>query len=475
MQPTLGHVFAGLTSYDIRGDEPLMSAVVVDSREALPNSLFVALQGEQVDGHDYAADAFNRGAIAALVERPLNLPAAYIDLTTGDDLAAIAAWSGELPVCLLVENSVLALQEAATYWRAKFDLKVIGITGSVGKSSTKELTHAVLSQRYNTFKSPGNRNSIIGLPAALFDLRPEHERAVLEMGMYSTTEIARLCEIARPQIGVVTNIGPAHLERAGSMEKIIAAKRELVEALPPGGTAILNMDDELVMSMVPYTSAAIFTYGLDNRADLWADNIHSMGLDGVSFTLHHGREDISLSIPLLGRHSVHTALRATAVGLVDGLSWPEIVAGLSSAGAAQFRIDAVPGPRGSTIIDDTYNSSPDSALAALNLLAELDGRRIAVLGDMLELGSVEEKSHRLVGRRAADVADILVAVGPRARIMAEEAQQIGMDAGRIIWVSETPQAIPVLEELIGDNDMILIKGSLGMGMDRIVTALGRVD
>jgi UDP-N-acetylmuramoyl-tripeptide--D-alanyl-D-alanine ligase len=325
----------------------------------------------------------------------------------------------------------------------------------------------VLSQRYNTFKSPGNRNSIIGLPAALFDLRPEHERAVLEMGMYSTTEIARLCEIARPQIGVVTNIGPAHLERAGSMEKIIAAKRELVEALPPGGTAILNMDDELVMSMVPYTSAAIFTYGLDNRADLWADNIHSMGL--------HGREDISLSIPLLGRHSVHTALRATAVGLVDGLSWPEIVAGLSSAGAAQFRIDAVPGPRGSTIIDDTYNSSPDSALAALNLLAELDGRRIAVLGDMLELGSVEEKSHRLVGRRAADVADILVAVGPRARIMAEEAQQIGMDAGRIIWVSETPQAIPVLEELIGDNDMILIKGSLGMGMDRIVTALGRVD
>ena len=166
----------------------------------------------------------------------------------------------------------------------------------------------MLSQRYNTFKSPGNRNSIIGLPAALFDLRPEHERAVLEMGMYSTAEIARLCEIARPQIGVITNIGPAHLERAGSMDTIVAAKRELVEALPADGTAILNMDDERVMSMVPYTSAAIFTYGLDNRADLWADNIHSMGLDGVSFTLHHGREDISLSIPLLGRHSVHTAL-----------------------------------------------------------------------------------------------------------------------------------------------------------------------
>ncbi len=475
MQPTLGDVFAGLTGYEVRGNEPLISTVVVDSRKATANCLFVALRGEQVDGHEFVSDAFGRGAIAALVDRSVGAGASLLDLTVENSLAAIESWNGELPVCLLVDDSVHALQEAAKHWRSKFDVRVIGITGSVGKSSTKELTHAVLSQRYRTFKSPGNRNSVIGLPAALFELRPEYERAVLEMGMYSTGEIARLCELSQPEIGVVTNIGPVHLERAGTMENIVAAKSELVEALPSNGTAVLNRDDELVMSMAPRTQANLFTYGLDDRADLWADNIHSMGLDGVRFTLHHGLEALSLGIPLLGRHSVHTALRAAAVGLVDGLSWAEIAAGLSSTGSAQFRIDAVPGPHGSIIVDDTYNSSPDSALAALNLLAELDGRRVAVLGDMLELGTAEVQSHRLVGRRAADVADIFVAVGLRARTMAEEAEKVGMPAGRIHWVETTPEAIPLLEQLVGPNDMILVKGSLGMGMDRIVSALGRND
>ena len=257
------------------------------------------------------------------------------------------------------------------------------------------------------------------------------------------------------------------------METITAAKQELVEALPESGVAILNFDDERVMAMAEHTRAKVFTYGLDGRADVWADNIHSMGLDGVRFTLHHGNEAFSLGIPMLGRHSVHTALRATAVGLVENLSWEEIAAGLSEASTAQFRIEAVPGPRGSTIVDDTYNSSPDSALAALNLLSELNGRRIAVLGDMLELGSEEERSHRIIGRRVADVADLLIAVGPRARTIAEEAKRIGMPDRSILWVEEATDAIPALEELIEQGDMILIKGSYGMRMDRIVAAIGR--
>ncbi|MFQ5421222.1 MAG: glutamate ligase domain-containing protein, partial [Anaerolineae bacterium] len=177
---------------------------------------------------------------------------------------------------------------------------------------------------------------------------------------------------------------------------------------------VLNRDDELVMGMAGHTAARVFTYGLDDRADLWADNIHSMGLEGVRFTLHHGREALSVQVPLLGRHSVHTALRAAAVGLVDSLSWEEIIAGLAQT-TAQLRLVAVPGPQGSIIIDDTYNASPDSVMAALNLLKDLDGRRLAVLGDMLELGHMEEQSHRLVGRRAADVADLLIAVGERGR------------------------------------------------------------
>ncbi len=475
MQPTLGHFFEALSSYRRTGNEPALSKVVVDSREAVPGSLFVALKGERVDGHDFINDAFQRGAIVALCERmPESAQASRIDLLHQDE-RAVTDWPGTLPVCMVVEDSVKAMQKAAGLWRSQFDVKVVGITGSVGKSSTKELTHAVLSQRFCTFKSPGNRNSIIGLPAALFDLRPEHERAVLEMGMYSTGEIEQLCEIARPEIGVVTIIGPVHMERAGSMESIVAAKQELVEALPSDGVAILNRDDDRVMAMADHTKARVFSYGLDSGADVWADHIHSMGLDGVRFTLHHRHDSLSLGVPMLGRHSVHTALRATAVALVEDLSWEEIAAGLSEASAAQFRIEAVPGPNGATIIDDTYNSSPDSALAALNLLAELDGRRVAVLGDMLELGDAEEQSHRLVGRRVADVADILVAVGPRALIIAKEAQKVGMSSKSIIWVDETPDAVPILEEMIEERDMILIKGSYGMRMDRIVSAISRAS
>lgn len=474
MEPTLGNILEAVSDYVATGDEPVLSSVVVDSREAIPGSLFVALAGERTNGHEFVASAFEQGAIAALGEQAPNQDIAAINVRD-EGSAAIAGWDGSLPVVILVDDSLTALQEAAQLWRAQFDVQVIGITGSVGKSSTKELATNVLSQRYRTFKSPGNRNSILGLPPALFDLRPEHERAVLEMGMYTTGEIVRLCEITQPKIGVLTMIGPVHLERAGTMEAIISAKRELVEALPENGTAILNRDDERVMEMGAHTQAEVFTYGLDSRADLWADNIHSMGLSGIRFTLHHGYEMLTLSVPMLGRHSVHTALRAAAIGLVEGLSWEEIANGLSETSAAEFRLVAVPGPRHSVIIDDTYNSSPDSAMAALNLLSELDGRRIAVLGDMLELGWAEEESHRLVGRRAADVAEILIAVGFRARTIAEEARQVGKPASNVFWVETAADAIPLLEGMIVRGDVILIKGSLGMRLDQIVTALGRIE
>ena len=226
------------------------------------------------------------------------------------------------------------------------------------------------------------------------------------------------------------------------------------------------------MSMAAHTKATVFTYGLDSSADLWADNIRSMGLEGVRFTLHYGRETMNVQVPLLGRHSVHTALRAAAVGLVDGLTWPEIVAGLSET-KAQLRLVAVPGPNNSIIIDDTYNSSPDSVMAACNLLRDLDGRHIVVLGDMLELGYMEEESHRLVGRRAVEVADVLVTAGRLGRMIGEEALAVGMPADRVIMVEDAVTAVPVLEEIIQEKDVILIKGSLGMRMDRIVAALGR--
>jgi UDP-N-acetylmuramoyl-tripeptide--D-alanyl-D-alanine ligase len=378
-----------------------------------------------------------------------------------------------LPICLLVDDTVKAMQDVAQAWRSQFNTKVIGITGSVGKTSTKELAYSVLSQRFRTLKSPGNRNSILGLPPVLLQLQPTHEMAVFEMGMYTTGEIARLCEMAQPTIGVVTMIGPVHLERAGSMEAIVAAKRELVEALPTNGVAILNKDNAYTMSMAKHTQAQVFTYGLNPSADLWADNIESMGLEGIRFTLHQGRESLHLQVPLIGRHSVHTSLRAAAIGRVTGMRWEDIVTGLSDS-RAQLRLVAVPGPNNSTIIDDTYNSSPDSAMAALNLLNDLDGRHIAVMGDMLELGYMEEEGHRRVGRRVADVAQVLVTMGRRARWIAEEAVKMGMRADRVFKVDEddVETAVSTLQDLIQPHDMVLVKGSLGMNMSRIVAALG---
>lgn len=459
-----------LTSYRPTGREPAVSSFVVDSREAIPGSVFVAFRGDNVDGHEYVADAFGRGAIAALVQQS----SASDKWATIDTRAGHAEPPTHLPVCILVNDTTRALQQIARAWRARFDTRLIGITGSVGKTSTKELTAAVLSRRFRTLKSEGNRNNEIGVPLTLLNLRAWHERAVIEMGMYAQGEIDLLCDIARPSVGVITMIGPAHLERLGSIEAIVAAKRELVASLPDDGVAVLNMDDPRVMEMAPYTRARLFTYGLNSEADVWADNIESMGLDGIRFTLHHRSEALNVRVPLLGRHSVHTALRAAAVGLIEGLRWEHIIAGLGDL-SSQLRLVVIPGPRGSLLIDDTYNSSPDSALAALNLLGDLDGRRIAVLGDMLELGDAEYQAHQVVGRRAADIADRLITIGSRARTIGREAQGSGMASGRIQMVDDAPEAVPLLEELVQPGDVILVKGSLGMRMDRIVSALGRLD
>ncbi|MFZ0545397.1 MAG: UDP-N-acetylmuramoyl-tripeptide--D-alanyl-D-alanine ligase [Candidatus Promineifilaceae bacterium] len=470
---TIGFVLETLLAdYSATGSEPPIVSVVIDSRQVRPGSLFIAFQGERVDGHDFVAEAFNRGAVAALVEHPVG---EFNKIDCRKSWADQAESSLETPVCLVVESTLLALQSLGKSWRSRFEnLRVIGITGSVGKTTTKELTHAVLSKRYRTLKSEGSFNNEIGLPLTLLSIRNWHERAVLEMGMYTSGDIRLLCELAQPHIGVVTIIGSVHMERAGSLEAIVKGKQELVEALPsaPDGIAVLNKDEPLVMGMADHTPARVFTYGLDESADIWADEVVSMGLDGIRFRLHHAGEQLQVHVPLLGRHSVHTSLRAAAVGLIEGLTWEEVVAGLQGL-TDQLRLVAVPGPNNSIILDDTYNSSPESAVAALNLLDDLDGRHIAVLGDMLELGPVEEASHRLVGRRAREVADTLVAVGSLGRIIGEEAIHAGLAADQVFLAEDTAEAVTILEKIIEPSDVILIKGSRGARLDRIVASLGQ--
>lgn len=486
---TLVDLIAGLA------DEPLatealphveIQGAVVDSRLAVPGSLFIALQGEHLDGHDFVPAAIDGGAVVILAEKaPATGACSILDTTVAGWHLSAGQQDLNLPICLIVPNSLAGLQQLAAHWRRQHKVRVTGITGSIGKTTSKEVIAAVLSQRYHTLKSEGNYNNEIGLPLTLLHLTAAHEQVVLEMGMYDIGEIALLVDIALPQVGVVTNVGPSHLERLGTIERIAKAKAELPQALPAadkGGIAILNADDEWVSAMADQTRARVLTYGLSPDADLWADDIESDGLEGIRFQLHYGSETIHARVPMLGRHSVHTALRAAAAGLVADLSWAEIMAGLR-AQSAQLRLVAVAGPAGSTILDDTYNSSPSSCIAALNLLDELGnrgkgGRKIAVLGDMYELGRYEEEGHRMVGNRARDVADILVTVGSLGRIIGEEALATGMAPDAVHIVETKAQAIELLRSLVEPSpagDKILVKGSRGMEMEEIVAALQTGD
>lgn len=474
---TLADVVEGLTGSRPQALVQPVSRTVIDSRQAEPGALFIALKGEQADGHDYVADAFSRGAVAAIVERDVGPAGMTLDLTRAENLQpSISNLQSQLPLVLKVASSLQAVQQVATFWRRKHRVRVVGITGSVGKTTTKELAAAVLARRYVTLKSEASYNNEIGLPVTLMHLTDRHERAVLEMGMYDVGEIADLARIAQPHVGVVTIIGPVHLERARTLERIVEAKTELVRALPPApaGVAILNYDDEHVRGMAQATSARVFYYGLSPEADLWADRIEGLGLEGIHFHLHYGGETLHVKIPLLGRHSVHTALRAAAVGLVEGLTWQEIIEGLRSP-SAQLRLVAVPGPKGATILDDTYNASPASTIAALNLLDELGGRKIAVLGDMLELGDYEQEGHEKVGMRALEVADVLIAVGPLGRIIGEAALRWGMPADRVHIVEGNTEAVVLLEQIVMGDDVILVKGSRAMRMEEIVNTLGRAQ
>ena len=468
---TLADAIEALTSF-----RPLAVAViteaVIDSRQVIPGSMFVAIPGEQVDGHDFLGDAFKRGASFALIQREVNDSFRTIDLRSVTSASSFTERDFTTPLCLRVENTVTALQQIARYWRRKLDLRVVGITGSVGKSTTKEMATEVLSTRYRTLKSPGNLNNEIGLPLTLLRLSHGHQRAVLEMGFYVPGEIAFLCDIALPQVGVVTNIGTVHAERAGSQEAIARGKAELVQALPPApeGVAILNFDDPWVRKMEEKTKARVFFYGLSPEAHLWADQVVGLGLDGIRFRLHYAGETLHVKIPLIGRHSVHTALRAAAVGLAEGMNWQEILEGLMQ-GHTQLRLAAVRSETGALLLDDTYNASPESMLAALNLLDELDGRKVAVLGDMLELGPYERGGHEMVGLRAAQVANILLTLGERAHIFAEAARRAGMKKSSIIEFDDFDPLVEWLKSNLTKDDAVLIKGSHGLRMDRITSLL----
>jgi UDP-N-acetylmuramoyl-tripeptide--D-alanyl-D-alanine ligase len=425
---------------------------VIDSREAGPDDLFVALPGERADGHAFVADAVRAGATGCIVSRPVEVT----DTTV-----------------FVVDDTLEALQTLGAAWRGTLSsLEVTGITGSVGKTTTKGIIAEVLAARYRVQANPLNYNNEISVPLCLLELQPATQRAVIEMGMYTRGEIALLCEWARPRTGIVLNVGPVHLERAGTIETIALAKRELVEALPANGHAILNADDPRVDAMAAHTQAHVWRFGTGADADVRGSDLTSRGSEGFEFTLRHGENERRVHVPLAGGHLLSNVLAAAAAGLADGLTFEEVASALEAL-RAPLRIRLVTLPGGARLLDDTYNAQPASMRAALDLLAESEpgpgGRRIALLGDMLELGPVSRSEHEAVGHAAAGVVDLLLTIGDETPVLAAGARDAGLAA--VDHLPDRDAAVARLRTEIGPHDVVLVKGSHALGLEHVVAAL----
>ena len=436
-----------------RGPDTTFTRAVIDSRRAGPGDLFVALPGDRADGHAFVADAIARGASGVLVSR---------DVADAGNAA-----------CFVVPDVLAALQRLAVAWRdALPGLEVVGVTGNVGKSTTKLITASLLAPRYRVQVNEANYNNEIGVPLCLLELRPDTERAVIEMGMYTTGEIALLCRWTRPRTGVVLNVGPVHLERAGSLDAIARAKRELPESLPANGHAVLNADDPVVRAMAAHTRARVWLCGTAEDADVRGSDLERRGANGFAFTLHFEAHAQRVQVPLPGAHLLSNVLAAAAAALADGVPFGAVCDAIERLEVpTRLVVRALPG--GVTLLDDTYTASPVATIAALDLLAETPGRRIALLGDMLELGALAASEHERVGRYAAGTVDALYTVGALGRLLSDAARASGLAASA--HCTTTEEAIEALRATLRPGDVLLVKASRALALETVVRALDTAD
>ncbi len=436
---------ARLVGARLHGDgAAVVTGAATDSREVRAGDLFVALPGARVDGHDFVADAAARGAAAVLAQREV---------------------ATALPV-LLVGDSLAALQAIAAAERGAAPYRLAGITGSVAKTTTKELLAAILGRSRRVGRTRGNRNSEIGLPVELCNQPDDLDWVVAEMGMSHAGELDTLGRIAVPDALLYTVVAPVHLEFFSGIDAIAAAKAELIPHLAADGVLVLNEADPLVAAMDRLYRGRIVRYGVAGASDVWIERWHGRGLRGSSFALAGPGVEIEVDLRIAGRHQAVNLLAAAACALALGASGDDVVGAAAAAGAPPRRGEIHELESGVTVVDDSYNASPTAVAAMLDLLAATPGRRIAVLGEMLELGPAGTELHRLAGLRAAAAADVVVAVGgPGARAMAEGAG----DTARL--AADAAAAADLLSGLLRPGDTVLVKGSRGIGLDRLVDLL----
>jgi len=440
----------------LQGDPDLrLRRFNIDSRMSEPGELFFAIQAER-DGHDYVADAVRRGAAGAVIARPVPVP-------------------NPATALVQVADTLDALQQLAKTVTSKLCPRVVGITGSVGKTTTKEFTARLLSPTYSVLKSEGNFNNHLGLPLSLLRLEDHHDIAVLEYGMSAPGEIAALTRIAPPDIALITNVRPVHLEFFPDIRGIARAKQELLEGAAVPGTAVLNHDDPLVREMASAWGGDVLFFGLSDSCSIRARDIQPRGWDGISFELVYGGESRPADLPFFNRGQLYNFLGAAAVARVLDVPLKQVVEAAPLLRSFENRGRSVSLARGIHVIDDSYNSNPAALEEALNALAGLPGgRRLAVLGDMLELGSGEAAFHREAGERAAALGiDLLVLVGPLSRHTADAATGAGMDPEHVLVFEDSTAAAQTLSALLEEGDIILIKGSRGMRMEVVVERLIR--
>ena len=431
--------------------------VVIDSRQVESGYLFVAIPGEKVDGHKFIPDVFAKGAAAVLSEQQLEDPAGpYI----------------------LVESTTKALRDLAEYYRKSLDIKVVGITGSVGKTSTKEMIASVLSEKYRVLKTEGNYNNEIGLPLTIFKIRAEHEVAVLEMGISEFGEMHRLATMANPDICVITNIGLCHLENLKTRDGILKAKTESFAHLKKDGIAILNGDDDKLSTIRQVGDKEPVFYGMEEKMEyredakksVYATGVENLGLYGMQARIHTPEGERDVRIPIPGEHNVYNALAATAVGLSLGLSLDQISSGILKAKTIGGRTNLL-NTGSMTVIDDCYNANPVSMKASLDVLRDAKARKVAILGDMGELGENEEQMHAEVGDHAAkNKIDLLICTGKISSHMAEAAMANG-GCGEVLQVPTMEALLTCLPSLIQSGDTVLVKASHFMHFETVVEKL----
>jgi len=429
--------------------QPTAEGVAVDSRLVQPGYIFVAAKGEKTDGHNYIPIAFDRGAMAVICEKLPEQPAGP---------------------CILVKDSLEALKKAAAFYRMQFDIPVIGITGSVGKTSTKEFIASVLSQHFNVLKTEGNFNNEVGLPLTVFRMNEEHEAAVLEMGINTFGEMHRLSEIARPDMVVMTNIGECHLEFLHDRDGVLRAKSEIFDFMDPNGTVFINADDDKLLTIKEVNGNRPVRFGFSSDYDVWADDVHSEGLLGSTARIHTPSGDFEARINLPGRHMVGNAMAAAAVGLQMGLTTEEISKGISSVLPVEGRSHLIH-TDDIMIIDDCYNANPVSVKAAIDLLVSSGTRTVAILGDMFELGRDELKMHEDVGRYAAlKGVDLLMCAGELSASMYEGAVKEAGES-RALYFKTRDELIDAIPGNVRRGDTVLVKASHGMEYGAAVEAL----